>query len=253
MACLFAIDISLGSESLLHGLYIFPLAALVIHGTQRLQVLAGFMLAVAFQVIAFALFDPSLSLKIANSVVAILSSALIVYLAAILRANYLETLDLSLRDSLTGLLNRRAFESTLEIEIARQKRYGGVFSIALIDLDRFKELNDSRGHAAGDSALKLVTKVLREEVRESDSIGRLGGDEFVVLMPNTHAADGVSRSMGLSEKIAREMLANGFPCTASIGHVAFERAPATHFDALARADQAMYEAKGRRHRATPGS
>src|SRR6202012_1887948 len=92
---------------------------------------------------------------------------------------------LTVTDELTRLHNRRGLETVIRREIARQKRYGGVFSLAIIDLDRFKELNDFQGHAAGDRALELIGRVLSKSTRQSDSVGRLGGDEFVIVMPDT--------------------------------------------------------------------
>jgi diguanylate cyclase (GGDEF)-like protein len=150
---------------------------------------------------------------------------------------------LATTDWLTGLRNRRSFETIAELEIARQKRYGGVFSLALVDLDDFKGLNDARGHHAGDETLKLLAAVLQKHTRASDSIARLGGDEFVVLMPSTQKADCSLLCQQISRKIADRMAAVGFATTASIGCATFEQAPTSVSEALQRADEAMYFAK----------
>jgi two-component system, cell cycle response regulator len=103
---------------------------------------------------------------------------------------------LAITETLTQLHNRRGFESTLAVEIARQRRHGGALSLAVLDLDRFKELNDRRGHEAGDQALRLLGDVLRSGTRRSDSTARIGGDEFVIVMPRTPQAS--KRAVGLA-------------------------------------------------------
>jgi diguanylate cyclase (GGDEF)-like protein len=169
------------------------------------------------------------------------ASALVVYLAV--RMNCLETMALATSDALTGLANRRGFAAIVELEIARQKRHGGVFSLAMPDLDDFKELNDSRGHAAGDQALTLAADVLRNSARHSDSIARLGGDEFSILLPNARQADCRPFLQAGAAALARRLAAAGFPVTASIGCVTFDAAPGSLVVALRAADLAMYAAK----------
>jgi diguanylate cyclase (GGDEF)-like protein len=129
------------------------------------------------------------------------------------------------------------------MEITRQKRYGGVFSLAILDLDNFKEVNDAEGHHVGDKALRLLADVLRAYTRKSDSLGRLGGDEFAILMPNTQQEDCVSLCDQLAAKIALRMADAGFAITASVGSTTFERAPESTHEALQLADKAMYSAK----------
>jgi len=88
-------------------------------------------------------------------------------------------------DSLTGLANRREFDRVLERELERSSRYGEIFTVAMIDLDGFKGLNDERGHAAGDALLRQAAEVIDDACRSSDVAARFGGDEFVLLMPET--------------------------------------------------------------------
>ena len=95
-------------------------------------------------------------------------------------------LESATRDSLTELPNRREFERLLARELERSSRYGEIFSLAIIDLDKFKQLNDTRGHAAGDTLLRQAARTIEEACRASDISGRLGGDEFALLLPATN-------------------------------------------------------------------
>jgi len=104
---------------------------------------------------------------------------------------------LSTTDSLTGLLNRRALTDTLHHEIDRAQRYGGALSLILCDVDKFKKINDTYGHAAGDRALQAVAESLKKNLRRADILGRYGGDEFMIILPET-SLDGAKN---LAEKI----------------------------------------------------
>ena len=96
---------------------------------------------------------------------------------------------LSLTDDLTGLPNRRAFEDSLSREVKRSLRYGHALSALMVDLDHFKRINDTYGHAAGDELLRAVAKCLREAIREQDILARWGGEEFALLLPVTDEDD----------------------------------------------------------------
>jgi diguanylate cyclase (GGDEF)-like protein len=89
-------------------------------------------------------------------------------------------------DALTGLPNRREFDRLLRRELERSSRYGEIFSLAYLDIDAFKQLNDTRGHAAGDALLRQAADTIQEACRASDVAGRLGGDEFAILLPQTN-------------------------------------------------------------------
>lgn len=104
-------------------------------------------------------------------------------------------------DSLTGIHNRRHFESTLTREMDRHQRYGQDLSLLLLDLDHFKRVNDSWGHLAGDTVLRAVTDILRNTVRKADYCARYGGEEFVVILPQT----GVDNAALLAERLRRKI------------------------------------------------
>jgi diguanylate cyclase (GGDEF)-like protein len=152
----------------------------------------------------------------------------------------------ALTDELTGLVNRRRFVETLEVEIMRASRLDVPLSLLFADLDDFKRINDRLGHFAGDEALRTFAKLLRAELRAIDTAGRLGGEEFAVLLPGTEledalvVADRIRRR--LPEQAAMQKLLGGSALTTSIGVVQYRSG--TPEDLLALADAALYRAKG---------
>lgn len=237
------LDIEAGVDVRCRILYVFPLTAIALHSERMRKVLFGLALAVFCEIASLLSSHFSPAATFIDGLIAVAGLSLVVVLARAARKHYLETLVLATTDPLTKLHNRRSFESIGEMELARQRRYGEIFSLAIVDLDGFKKLNDSRGHHVGDLALKLLADVLRENTRQSDSIARLGGDEFAILMPVTRNSDCAELCQQLSGTIASRMADAGFPITASIGHATFERAPESMVEALQEADKAMYAAK----------
>ncbi len=237
------LDIESAVDIRVRILYVFPLTAIALHSERMRKVFFGLALAVFCEIVSLLSNHASLTATFIDGLIAIAGLSLVVVLARATRKHYLETLGLATTDPLTKLHNRRSFESIGEMELARQRRYGEIFSLAMIDLDGFKKLNDSRGHHAGDLALQLLADVLRENTRQSDSVARLGGDEFAILMPVTRDSNCAELCQHLSAKIASRMLNAGFPITASLGHATFEQAPKSILEALQVADQAMYAAK----------
>jgi diguanylate cyclase (GGDEF)-like protein len=153
----------------------------------------------------------------------------------------------SMHDPLTGLYNRRHFNAMLDYEIGRSERHRHEFSTLLLDLDDFKDINDSYGHATGDDALCGVAEVLREHVRKGDLACRIGGDEFVVLLMET-GRDGAATVAGNIGKALRERAfiapdGKRFHLTVSIGIVTYPHDAQNVTDLLAGVDLAMYHAK----------
>src|SRR5919107_4561654 len=120
-------------------------------------------------------------------------------------------------DHLTGLANRRRFERQLEREVARMGRYGHAFSLLMIDIDSFKDLNDSFGHDAGDDAIRRLSKVLREGTRGIDLAARIGGEEFAVLLVETSRQGGVEVAERLRAAIKMLEIPRAGHMTASFG------------------------------------
>ncbi|MDX2193686.1 MAG: GGDEF domain-containing protein [Gemmatimonadales bacterium] len=149
-------------------------------------------------------------------------------------------------DELTGLANRRALEDRLAAELARTGRHGTPTTLVMLDLDRFKAVNDTFGHAAGDRLLRAVADVLRTESRSLDLPGRLGGDEFMVVLPMTTAAESRSLVRRVQEgmrRIGREHPEFANVCSASIGVAEAPGHGTSSGTLLQSADRALYDAK----------
>ncbi len=168
---------------------------------------------------------------------------LAVYVAAVLLdGQYRHESQMARTDSLTGLLNRKAFFELLEVEADRCKRYHRPVSIAYVDVDDFKSLNDRYGHATGDRFLVTLARTLNKGSRMSDQTARLGGDEFAILMPETDekgAHTVLKRLNGLAQIMNKHL----FSVTLSIGVVTFHKAPENAEAMVNEADRLMYQSK----------
>ena len=146
-------------------------------------------------------------------------------------------------DSLTGLLNRGSFIARLDAELAWAARYGRAFTLAYVDLDNFKAVNDLEGHDVGDELLRRIADALRSSTRQTDVLGRLGGDEFAAVLPEITGVATGSVLENLRKQLIRAMAKGGWPVTFSIGAVTFEAPVDTSREALRVADAAMYSVK----------
>jgi diguanylate cyclase (GGDEF)-like protein/PAS domain S-box-containing protein len=150
-------------------------------------------------------------------------------------------------DPLTGLLNRRSFERELERHIAHMRRYGAEGAAIVLDVDRFKPVNDTYGHGAGDRLIVRVAELVRARLRTTDAIARLGGDEFAILLPKADRAGAEAVAHSLVETVRAEAGTDedtGGPITISVGVAMLDEHPAPSTAAIiAAADLAMYEAK----------
>lgn len=232
-----------GDKVRLHVLYVFPLSAIAFHCKRMWLSYFAFAFSIVLQLLTFYRYGVSRSSLITDLVVAAAASILIIFISRSARINYLRVLELAETDALTQLANRGAFISMIEIEITRQRRYGGLFSLVGLDLDGFKKLNDTRGHAFGDEALILLANILQHSTRDSDLVARLGGDEFIVLMPSTQHENCISFCENLCRTIKARMEQAGFAITASIGFKTFSEPPESTLAALQQVDELMYRAK----------
>ena len=158
-------------------------------------------------------------------------------------ANIEELVGLSLRDGLTGLFNHTYFYQQLDFEVKRYARYGALVSLALIDIDDFKSINDTYGHREGDRILAAMGRTFLRTARDSDICCRYGGEEFAVILPLTDADEAGAIVNRLKTELA-EHLPDGLIVTVSIGVASYGKDTGTYRDLVERADEALYQAKG---------
>ncbi|WP_440105917.1 diguanylate cyclase [Acidovorax sp. BL-A-41-H1] len=162
-----------------------------------------------------------------------------------LQAALAQNRELAIRDMLTGLLNRRHLTDLMHLEVRRSQRSGRTLLLAQLDIDHFKRVNDTHGHAVGDRALQLFAQAVRASVRESDVLARWGGEEFVLMLSDTpvdEALDMLDRVRQVVEALDMPHPGGVFRVTLSAG-LAAHRVGDTAERTLERADQALYTAK----------
>ena len=178
----------------------------------------------------------------ANAATRFVTYALVAVLAAKVRLQLESENKHATSDALTGLKNRRAFLMAGEAEVERSKRYHHSLAVVFLDLDNFKQLNDTRGHDAGDAALQATAKALLGALRSSDRIARLGGDEFAILLREVGYDEAVEA--GSKIFIAINIALRKFPpVTGSIGVAWFGKIDREFHEMLKTADELMYEVK----------
>lgn len=159
-----------------------------------------------------------------------------------------EALILSYMDDLTALYNHRYFIQELTKEIHRQKRYPSPLSLLMIDIDYFKNYNDTNGHLAGDQVLKTIAMIILHSVRETDIVARYGGEEFCAILINT----GREGALAIAERVRKGVIEMQFPnenvqpngdLTVSIGMATYSSSVSTVTDLIREADNALYQAK----------
>jgi diguanylate cyclase (GGDEF)-like protein len=151
--------------------------------------------------------------------------------------------DTARTDALTGLLNRRGFDESFQLELERARRGSGRLSVILLDLDHFKVVNDRFGHGSGDEALERLGAVLVTTKRQIDTAARIGGEEFALLLPEADAYGAFSLCERVRTRVAEAFSGERFPLTVSLGVASFPLDGATVAELLAAADEALYEAK----------
>ena len=167
---------------------------------------------------------------------------LVTYIIASLKSAFEREKLMADTDALTGVANRRHFYELADVEINRLLRYGHPFTVCYIDIDNFKQINDTFGHGEGDKLLRLIADSIKNNMRRTDVVGRLGGDEFALLMPETGAdvALNVVGKVCALQDIAQK---RGLTITLSIGMVIYLSPPENVDEMIKRADALMYSVK----------
>ncbi len=146
-------------------------------------------------------------------------------------------------DFLTGVLNSRAFYAIIAAEIQRSDRYGHPLTLAYIDIDNFKAVNDANGHSAGDELLRNVAMTISENLRATDYVARLGGDEFAILMPETGGEAALAVTARTQALLDEQMGKNNWPVTTSVGLVTCLKPPPSPDKLIQMADELLYACK----------
>lgn len=148
-------------------------------------------------------------------------------------------------DGLTGLVNHRSFYETLEKELWRSRRYGGLISLIMIDVDNLKKINDTYGHRAGDRVIRKISRKIKECIRQIDTAARYGGDEFAVILPNTSLSDAVVAAERMVDMVAKSPAIwkkKQIELSISVGLGQYD-ADTNPEDITSHSDQALYTAK----------
>jgi len=171
--------------------------------------------------------------------------AMVSALLGTLRNSLVEQRRMAMVDPLTGSMNRRAFQLIAERERLRSGRDGIAISLAYLDIDHFKQINDARGHGFGDALLSDFAATMTASVRGTDVVCRMGGDEFVLLLPDTDAREAVIVVDRVRRAVADRCAVDGAPLTTSAGIATYRFPPSTVDAMIAGADDLMYQAKAR--------
>jgi len=178
----------------------------------------------------------------ANAATRLITFSLLAFLSAQVNFQFRQEHDHAARDALTGLSNRRVFIKAGEVEVERSKRYGHSLAVVFLDLDDFKQLNDTRGHDVGDAALQATAGALLETSRANDRVARLGGDEFAVLLPEIGYDAAVDTGRKLFVAVIGA-LRDFPPVRVSVGVAWFGGVDRKFPEMLKAADELMYEVK----------
>ncbi len=224
-------------------LYVLPIS----FATWFLSTWVGcaFVVAASGILVVFDLINSQSNVLVWDTILNLAFFSAVVFIFSEVRALYDREQKLSLQDSLTGLLNRRAFLDKVTTENRRLQRHPGSLTLVYIDLDDFKQVNDARGHRAGDTLLRSLAQMMTNTVRSTDFVARLGGDEFAILLPDTNAEVAKTVLAKIQERLLQQLRDQNYLVTFSIGAVTFAQMQPDPAGMIYRADEAMYAVKQR--------
>lgn len=238
-------DLLSGREVAFAVFYLIPisLAAYFVH--DRAAILVCLACATAWYVVdtAHGTTYSYEAIRVWNALTRLAIFLIVASLVGAVRRAWEQQHDLARFDYLTGLPNRRMFDEWLRSEIPRARRYRHPFTIAYLDVDDFKILNDYLGHSTGDVLLRRVAEILREGLRETDRVARLGGDEFGMVFPETGYDAAHASILKIHEVLSEEVRQRDWPVSFSIGVITCPEAPDDGEALLQQVDEMMYKAK----------
>ena len=228
-------------------LYLFPAAIIALNAKSIKVVIAALIIATLFE--NYFLFRDGYyplyftNIEALNFFIRFLATLLIVWLARSLRRSQLRVNRMASTDSLTGLWNRRWARTLIEQAIARLQEKGEIFSVALIDVNEFKKINDQRGHLVGDQVLTKIAYELLKFSSDEVTLCRLGGDEFLVIALNTNEVQMHQLSDDIVKRVNQVMQDSGYPVSLSIGSATYNETPKSVSEILHQVDLEMYRHK----------
>jgi diguanylate cyclase (GGDEF)-like protein len=239
------LDYLTGSELAFFVFYLAPILTVTWYGTRALGVATAALCASIWTGVIL-LAQPLYSNPIApywNAAVRLALFLLVVYIVSALKNALRYEQVLARTDTLTGVANSRAFYEHLEDEIERARRYKRTFTLAYVDVDDFKMINDRFGHSVGDDLLCVMADTLRAQVRSTDVVARLGGDEFAILFVETGYQMAERTLARVRSALAEALERRGWPTSCSIGAVTCSGHVEGVNSVLQRADELMYAVK----------
>ncbi len=239
------LDYITGVELSFSLFYLLPISLVAWKVSERFGLLIAFFSAAIWQIVDIGsgnLYSASMLPYVWNTIVRLGFFLLPVFMIRLNRAMQHER-ALARTDYLTGVLNARSFRDLAEMEINRSGRYQHPFTLAFIDVDNFKIINDTFGHATGDIVLRVIANNIQKRLRRTDLVARVGGDEFVVLLTETGAQTAPHVISTMQRELLKEMNENGWMVTFSIGVLTLTAPQLSVDEILGRVDQLMYTVK----------
>jgi diguanylate cyclase (GGDEF)-like protein len=244
LAAVALLDYETGSEISFSFFYLFPIALITWFVSEQLGIVFAIVSAILWSAVEY-----WSGVRYSSPIIHLWNAA--IRLGFFLLATYsfrlgkmVEHERASARtDFVTGAINARFFHAFTRREIDRSAKYGYPITMAYIDVDNFKTINDIYGHSTGDRVLRAVTEGMQRHLRTTDVIARVGGDEFAILLPEVGPADAEVIISQMQGKLVEEMQMNHWPVTFSIGVLTFTDIPKSADEMLNMADRIMYAVK----------
>jgi diguanylate cyclase (GGDEF)-like protein len=238
------LDRLVGADIGLSLFYVGPIALTTWYIGRRVGMAYCFLAAaIWFWAELYALNSNALPISLWNTGLRLAIFLIITVLLSALQTAYEQEYQLAHTDGLTGVMNWRSLQEALQVELARRERYRYPITLAFLDVDNFKQVNDNYGHGRGDTLLQEVAYLMVQGIRSSDVLGRAGGDEFIIIMPHTNQAQAQQVLPRLHHDLMQMVQTFHMPIGFSIGVVTYDQLSATAEEMISTADQLMYQAK----------